>query len=177
VPGFIIKTEAPLVAEWIERISLHRQSRQPNPPSTADEDDIPATLLPILTLLLTDFGPILHVTLTSVLAFLSKNPHKEIPRHFRPAPFRLHLGAADVLAEGTRNVSTHCVWMLQRILDRSGAGDDARRTFEDVLRSVDAEAARRWHETVELWRRGGWRVVRNGRNQLVGERVEGQSRL
>jgi glutathione S-transferase len=175
VPGFVIKTQAPLVASWIERIGLHRQTRHASSAPNVDGDDIPATLLPILRLLMADFGPILHATATTVLSFLARNPSKEIPRHFRPTPFRLRLGA-DVLAEGTRNVSTHCVWMLQRILDSADGGNE-RHACEDVLHPVDVGIAQQWHATVELWQRSGWRVARNQRNQLVGQREPVQNRL
>jgi glutathione S-transferase len=177
VPGFVIKTQAPLVAAWVERVGMHRQARRSgSAPSHGDE--IPATLLPVLQLLMADFVPVLFTTSSAVLEFLARNPGKEIARHFRPAGFRLRLGG-EILAEGTRNVSTHCVWMLQRILD-AAYGGDARHACEEVLGSVDgadSSIARQWRETVELWQRSGWRVARNPRNQLVGQRMSSTTRL
>jgi hypothetical protein len=173
VPGFVIKTQAPLVAAWVERVGLHRQTRTRSASTVGDE--IPATLLPILQLLMADFVPILSTAVKTALSFLEQNPNKEIPRHFRPTAFSLHLGS-EILAEGTRNVSTHCVWMLQRILDGAYFGD-ARPACDYVLNAVDSSAARQWIGTVELWERSAWRVSRNQRNQLVAQRALDQTRL
>jgi hypothetical protein len=165
------------VAAWIERIGLHRQARLSASRVPDAEDEIPDTLLPILKLLMADYVPILGTTVRTVLDFLAKT-QKEIPRHFKPASFQLHLGE-EVLADGTRNVSTHCVWMLQRILDIAYV-DSARGACLEALDAVDGGSsgvARQWRTTVELWEQSGWRVGRNQRNQLVGERVSRQMRL
>jgi hypothetical protein len=167
VPGFIIKSEAPLVAAWIERITLAREN------TTTDlvaEDDIPNTLLPILRFLLSDFMPILSTVVDRTLAFLAANPRKEIPRRLGSTHFSLQI-EGDVLVEGTRNVSTHGIWMLQRILDMAYVQADRQQCDEviSLINGEDSTIVQQWRGLVRKWERSGWTIARNERNQLVAQ--------
>jgi hypothetical protein len=167
VPGFIIKSEAPLVAAWIERITLVRENTTTK---QVDDDNIPDTVFPILQFLLEDFMPILSILVDRTLAFLAANPQKEIPRRLGTTNFQLHIGG-DVLVEGTRNVSTHGIWMLQRILDMAYVRVERQHCDEvmDLVSGKDSMIVQQWRGLVQRWERSGLTIARNERNQLVAQ--------
>jgi hypothetical protein len=167
VPGFIIKTEAPLVAAWIERIAL---SRANTTTKQVAEDEIPATLFPILQLFLRDFMPVLSTVVDRVLDFLAANPQKAIPRRLGQTEFGLRL-EGTILADGTRGVSSHGIWMLQRILDMVYVGADRRQcdVALDLVDGKNSAIVQQWRVLVKKWEAGGFSVSRNAKNQLVAQ--------
>jgi glutathione S-transferase len=179
VPGFIIKTTAPLVAAWIERVGLVRQSENSHRPKIeVDDDIIPTTLLPVLQHLMADYVPLLSKSVRETLIFLDKNPTRELPRRIGVTMFDLHLERRKI-ASGERNLNTHCVWMLQRILDQAYV-QSARDACNEVLRSAcgtDSKTVGQWQMLVQHWEASGWTVTRNQRNQLVGQHKGVHTRL
>jgi hypothetical protein len=161
VPSFIVKTEAPLVAAWAERVSRARQSELEELTPVSD-DLIPTTLLPILRFLLKEYAPLIDTSVRAVISQLGASPTEPIPRFLGPTEFSLHVGD-EVLAEGTKQLPSHCVWMLQRILNMSYFGA-ARKSCDEFLSHVDGSQFQR---TVEIWESSKWKVERNEQNQLV----------
>jgi hypothetical protein len=175
VPGYVIKTQAPLVAAWIDRISHVRLS--PDGTLSSDgKDEIPPTLFPILQLLMADFIPLASTTVEAALSFLTKNPEREIPRRLGTTTFALHDGA-QILVEGQRNLNSHCVWMLQRILNKAYSDPRACDDALDSIAGKDSEIAQRWRTMVEKMQRSGWTISRNKRNQLIGNRVSSRASI
>jgi len=177
VPGYIIKTQAPLVAAWIDRISHVRQSKNARIQSS-DSDEIPSTLLPILQLLMTDYIPLLSKTVKAVTAFLNLNPVKPIPRGLGKTEFTLHC-QGQLLVKGRRNINTHCVWMLQRILDKVYVGDEILPCdeFLDTIQGKNSPIIQHWRTAVAELRQSGWKISRNKKSQLVGNRITVQANL
>ncbi|KAF8475700.1 hypothetical protein BDZ91DRAFT_778807 [Kalaharituber pfeilii] len=132
VPDFIIKTEAPLVFEWIERVTGHAvwankdrvrwnqeektwettygMLRNSARPSELEDDEVPETTLNIARLLLNDYLPVLRDTLKRTAEYISK---KNLGAH----TFSLHAGNEEVRSD--RNLDVHAMWMFQRINDRT----------------------------------------------------------
>ncbi|XP_076805167.1 uncharacterized protein LOC143449028 [Clavelina lepadiformis] len=133
VPGYLMKTRAPLVAAWVEnmnghlphanKLSLHEVTedgwlmREDLPEDSRDfcaGGDIPATLFPILTRFFTEFGPILRSAKSYVTKYIQQNvtPNQtKIPRS---------IGIQEYSIGGikeTRGVFPFSVWKWQRIID------------------------------------------------------------
>jgi hypothetical protein len=177
VPGYIVKTQAPLVAAWIDRISYVRQSKDAAPKQTVN-DEIPSTLLPILQLLMTDYIPLVSKTVKAVTSFLAENPTKPIPRGLGSTDFTLHC-QGRLLVKGQRKINTHCVWMLQRIMDKVYFGDGIL-ACDEVLEAIDgkdSQLVQHWRSAVAELRQSDWKISRNKKSQLVGQRVALQSNL
>jgi Glutathione S-transferase, C-terminal domain len=175
VPGYIIKTQAPSVAAWIDRIS-HVRLPTDGATSSDGKDEIPSTLLPILKLLMADFVPVVSATIEAVLLFLAQNPSKAIPRHLGSTTFVLHDGA-QILVQGQRNINTHCVWMLQRILSKAYSDSRACDDALDLIAGKNSEIAQQWHAMVGKLQRSGWTISRNNKNQLVANRVSSRASI
>lgn len=164
VPSFIVKTEAPLVSAWAERVSRARQS-QLDESTPVTDDEIPTTLLPILQFLLKEYAPLLATSVRAVISQLEAGATEPIPRFLGPTEFTLHVGD-EVLAKGTKQLPSHCVWMLQRILDKAYSGA-ARKSCDELLSQVGES---QFQSTVEVWESSKWKVGRNEQNQLIASR-------
>ena len=106
--GKMMKSRAPLVAAWVERMQ--------NPPSPRggeflSDDAIPETLLPILRRMMREHTPCLVDLTKKLAAWRRENPDTDIPRA---------IGMHEFTIEGTtgqRIILPYTQWMLQRALD------------------------------------------------------------
>jgi hypothetical protein len=187
VPGFLVKTEAPLVADWIERIGVERlEQQETNISYVARGEDIPETLVSISRMLMEDFSHIFRNTLDSVLELLQHKARLAsddadvviIPRHLKMNTFRLHLNG-KVIAEEQRNIATHCIWMMQRILDRAYSMS-ARTAIQEALNRLagnNTAIVELWKENIQLLENSGWHFERDSQNRLIARKTTLNTKL
>nr|CAB3262554.1 uncharacterized protein LOC100180334 [Phallusia mammillata] len=133
MPGFLMKTRAPLVAAWTEQMNghlkhankLHLHEVDANGwiiqevlPQEKREflpnDEIPDTLLPILKRFFTEFGPVLLNTKKHLTVYIEENvtPNKtKLPRTLGKNPYTI--GDATEM----RDMFPFNVWMWQHVVD------------------------------------------------------------
>ena len=164
VPGFMMRTQYPLVSEWIERTNGSTEAgygsyREPryslvegelvqNAAGTLlPDDEIPATLLPLLAVFFTEMWPVMTATVDVLTAFIANNdvnPGDELPgkSFYSPQQFaELQSGEGKLTlpfrlgdVAGTRMASPYHVWMLQRLADATLG--DVVASFKDLLSPV-----------------------------------------
>ncbi len=106
-PGKILRTEAPAVAAWVERM----HSTEPVTGAFLPDDEIPATLLPVLRRMASEQLPVLLDTEQRLTQWRSQNPAAvEIPRSIGSHAFKLE-GVS-----GERVILPYSLWMFQRAL-------------------------------------------------------------
>ncbi len=131
--GAHMEKTAPRAAHWC------RRTHAPQHPLTGHflaEDEIPATLMPLLKIFAREQLPILLSTLEHLQAWHQANPDEtEVPRTIGMHEFTIG-GVVE-----NRMVIPYSLWMLQRVTDHlanlSGA---AKKTAEALLRSIGAGA-------------------------------------
>lgn len=167
VPGFMMRTEFPMVSEWIERVNgsteagsysysepryqltdgtLERQAAGKILPN----DEIPETLKPLLHVFFDEMWPMLKTNLVVVRAFIENSPNGKLPgKSFHSsAEFR-----ADQSGEGAltlefeiggikerRMASPYQVWMLTRIsraMEAEMTSQGLRSELEEFLSSFN----------------------------------------
>lgn len=147
VPGFMMRTQYPLVSEWIERVNgspepgygsyvepryaLLEGELVPQPRgSLLSGDLVPPSIKPLIALFFDEMWPMLKATVDAVRRYVTANGLKEghpLPgkSFYSPAEFRdLQSGAGPLTLRfelrGTsvqRMASPYHVWMLQRMSD------------------------------------------------------------
>ncbi len=105
--GKIINTIAPNVAKWIERMNTPPEQLG----SWLENDEIPETLVPILTRIFAELFPVLQSTVGLLETWRQQNSATDIPRFIAKHGFRI----GD--ARGERVVTPFSQWKLQRLLD------------------------------------------------------------
>lgn len=106
-PGKLMRERAPNVARWVERM------QQPEPLSGdfLANDEIPATLLPILARMFREQGPALCDTVRAVAQWCAGHPDADrLPRVIGSHSFHLE-GSSNV-----RTIQPYAQWMFQRPL-------------------------------------------------------------
>lgn len=124
--GEIMKRMAPRVAAWVERMV---DVKAPLSGEFLPDDEIPATLIPVLERMMTEHVPFLQKTATMFDAWLEANAGEEIPRA---------VGAADFTVEnviGQRMAPPFSLWMLQRPLRHYQSLNGADKAAADELLS------------------------------------------
>lgn len=152
VPATLMKNVAPNVYRWTERMNLAAiaDGEFPDCPETyLADDEIPASLLPVLRLIFRDWGPELLANAELFNQWISANPgipsgHKvaqDDRRTVHPTlgPIQYSLGDCDI----ERASSPHALWHF----DKAAA----------LSRQLDAESARAFAELME--RTGGVEVM------------------
>jgi glutathione S-transferase len=145
VPGFMIRTQYPLVSEWIERANGSQEAgyksyKEPQykledgalvpeaAGKTLSDDEIPDTLLPLVEVFFDEMWPMLKNNIAAVEAYIQSDackdntslPHKSF---YSPVEFKsLQSGGGPLTLEfeiggvkEKRMASPYQVWMLQRI--------------------------------------------------------------
>ncbi|MEP5766645.1 MAG: glutathione S-transferase family protein [Halieaceae bacterium] len=127
VPRAIMQSRAPAVYDWVTRMNA------PSGPSgeLLADDQVPASLLPILLTLCRDFLPEVVDVVAHNDAFLEQHPGDDIPRYLGMHSFR----TGD--AEGERVIHSYSQWMFQRYRDhyQSLTGAD-RDSVDELLRGL-----------------------------------------
>ena len=143
-PSTVIKTRAPAVFDWIERMNAREAGLAMYPgaePGFLPDDEIPETLLPILGLIARDLMP----EVAGIVSFM--NAHV-VEQGAIPSGTPVNLGG--MVAIGTQHpIGHHTVplrgmpvrqvvryftqWMFQRVLDQYAALDRKDRAEIEVL--------------------------------------------
>nr|WP_298931545.1 glutathione S-transferase [uncultured Erythrobacter sp.] len=130
--GEIMKRLAPHVAGWVESMV------SPKTPLSGEflaDDEVPETLLPVLSRMMREHVPFLSATATLLTDWLDQNPDADLPRGVGLAPFEIE----GVRGEGIAR--TFSLWMLQRALDYLDTlNSDERASCEALLRAVGGDA-------------------------------------
>lgn len=129
-PGKLMKKIAPNVAKWVERMN------QENPVAGhyLDNDEVPDTLIAILTRQFEEFWPTQIDTLARSQQWIQSNPNtKKLPRMLGEHTFTL----GDITEK--RVVRTFSQWKLQRVLDVYQGFDETEKALVDpLLHQLDA---------------------------------------
>lgn len=129
-PGKLMKKIAPNVAKWVERMN----QENPEAGHYLDNDEIPDTLIAILTRQFEEFWPTQIDTLARSQQWIQSNPNtKKLPRMLGEHTFTL----GDITEK--RVVRTFSQWKLQRVLDVYQGFDETERALVDpLLHQLDA---------------------------------------
>lgn len=123
VPKALMQERAPGVYAWVERMN--------NPVPLSGEflvdDEIPATLLPILRTMCRDQLPDVLDVIRHNAAWLAQNPGGSIPRFLGMHAF--HTGSVS----GERVIHSYAQWMFQRPWAHYRSLPDAQRVAADAL--------------------------------------------
>lgn len=118
---------APPVVEWVERML----TASANGAELLPNDDIPATLLPILKRQMTEQAPVLADTIRAFQEWTRAQPSG--------ARVKRSLGAHEFVIggrRGERSIRSFALWRLQRIQDRYQALTESDRQRADALLDV-----------------------------------------
>ncbi|KAI6846213.1 hypothetical protein KC364_g2909 [Hortaea werneckii] len=190
VPSFIIKTQAPGVWEWIERVnSGHRWAGQhvrngngaQNSYGTRkmqaqdpDVDDVPDSTFKIMRFLMTDYGPILQATVDRTIQYTEKKGGDRValPRALGEDDFTVR--GPQGFVKGSRRVQTHAIWELDRIVARSLSSGQARTSLLEWLESgCGKDRAKTLGSAIEAWVKSGRHVEREKATLLaVSEKAD-----
>ncbi len=148
VPGFMLRTEFPMLSEWIERVngsteagsSSYREPQfrlvdghlvQQAPETLLPDDEIPDTLLPLIHIFFNEMWPMLKRNIEVVTKYIEQSPTDALPgksfhssAEFRndqsgDGPLTLEFVIGGVV--GRRMASPYQVWMLQRLAEKLSA--------------------------------------------------------
>ncbi len=125
--GEIMKRLAPKVAAWVERLV---DVQQPLSGEFLPDDEVPATLIPVLERMMAEQMPFLQKTADMFAAWTKANPDAEIPRA---------VGMTDFTVEGVtgqRIAPPFSLWMLQRALDHYQELQDFDKSATDEFLST-----------------------------------------
>mgnify|MGYP000050057418 CR=1 FL=1 len=126
--GEIRKRLAPKVAEWVERVV---DVQKPLSGEFLADDEIPATLLPVLERMMSEQMPFLQTAANMMKTWVEADTGEEIPRAVGMAPFEIE-GTS-----GQRIAPPFSLWMLQRPLDFYRTLDgDAKESVDRLLSNV-----------------------------------------
>jgi glutathione S-transferase len=106
--GRLMTRLAPDVVKWIGRML----NPKPNEGVFLPDDEVPATLNPILNAVFRDQLPVLRDTVSRVAAWSKEHPGKAFPKTIGRHDFELRG------RRGSRCVYPYAQWMLQRVLDQ-----------------------------------------------------------
>ncbi len=166
VSGFMLRTEYPLVCEWIERangttesgVRSYRETGYKLEESTLvpfehegnwlPNDEIPDTLLPLIGVFFEEMWPVMKSSIHVLKKYINENPEvTALPfkSFYSPADFtELQSRGGALSHEFTlggvteeRMVSAYQVWMLGRISD-AVASDLAEQKLSEFLSSFDS---------------------------------------
>ncbi|GAB4338393.1 MAG: hypothetical protein Kow0099_12390 [Candidatus Abyssubacteria bacterium] len=127
-PGKLMRSRAPRVAQWVERMN----APQPNSGEFLPDDRIPETLHPILRMIFDECFPPMLDTVEKLAAWLDRNPGKQIPESIGTHEFSIG-GVRE-----TRNIRPYNQWMFQRPIDyyQSLSGPEKDRV-DNFLKKLD----------------------------------------
>lgn len=126
-PGRLMKSRAPLVAKWVERMNAPESKSGEFLP----DDKVPETLHPILKMIFEEMFPPMLDTVEKLGDWLDQNPDKEIPELLGQHEFMV-CGVKE-----SRGIRPYSQWMFQRPVDyyRSLSGGGKERA-DSLLKVV-----------------------------------------
>ncbi len=126
-PKALMQSRAPNVYAWVERMN----STDPQPGDFLADDEIPATLLPVLSGMFREFFPVVTDTVHRLDSWLLENAGRKIPRMIGEHEFKY----GDVTEK--RLIFPYSQWMLQRPLDfYQSLNGGAKAAADDLLQRV-----------------------------------------
>lgn len=143
--GEHMRTTAPLVVQWVERM------QNPIPLSGAflPNDEIPQTLLPVLRRMCAEQLPVLADSARHVRQWITEHPGEELPRAIGKHAFMLEG------REGQRIIRPYSLWMLQRARDYYRSLDSENKVVADaMLRKVGGDVFIDFEDPPRLARAG-----------------------
>ncbi len=135
-PGKLMREKAPAVCEWVER--MNDDQTYLNQGDYLADDEVPATLMPILQRMAGEHLPVLQDTDRLLDEWKTANPDThEVPRFIGMHRFTVEG------VEAERSVLPYCLWMYQRPVDFYQSVDDksaldamlAEAGFGDALKA------------------------------------------
>lgn len=142
--GEIMKSHAPKVAAWVERLLQGTKTDG----EVLANDAIPETLLPILKRHVTEHLPVLIATNAMLGAWADANPDAELPRAFGMTPFSVEG------CEGQTIAKPFSLFRLQAALDIYAAMTPAEKSKADsLLDNIGGSALKTFQITRRLERR------------------------
>lgn len=134
--GELMRRLAPNVVKWVERM---RDASAPRPGEFLSNDQIPATLLPVLRRMMREQLPEMIATANAFKQWRIEHPGERIPRAIGTHEFELEG------VRGQRMIGTYKLWMLQRTLDvYTQLTNDERQRADNLLDEVDGQALRQF---------------------------------
>lgn len=122
--GEIMKTKAPKVAAWVERLLT---GNYPDG-ALAENDAVPDTLLPLLTRHFAEHGPVLEATQKLLAGWAAdKAPGTEVPRALGTVPFTLGEAQGQIIAR------PFSLFRLQAAMDIYKSLTEAERVRADAI--------------------------------------------
>ncbi|MDP2124897.1 MAG: glutathione S-transferase family protein [Parvibaculum sp.] len=135
VSGELMKRIAPNVARWVERMS---KPLRPKGGEFLADDEVPATLQPVLARIMREYLPVLLATAAAFNAHVTALPEAD-----RAKPLARGIGLHDFTLEGVtgkRVIFPFDLWMLQRALDfLHGLDEGAREKAVLMLKEAGGE--------------------------------------
>jgi len=126
-PGRLMRSRAPLVARWVERMN----APEPNSGQFLRDDEISETLCPILRMMFDEMFPPMLDTVEKLGKWLDQHPEEEIPESLGRHKFSIR-GAKEM-----RNIRPYNQWMFQRPIEHyqslSGAEKEGADKFLKAL--------------------------------------------
>ena len=133
--GALMQRLAPHVVGWVRRML----DPSPRTGQFLPEDQVPATLLPVLARMMREQVPVLESTLAALEAWIDSHPAEEVPRAIGTHAFTLERGR-PAQATGQRAIFPFDQWMFQRPLDSYAAlPDESKAQVRAMLATVGAE--------------------------------------
>ena len=127
--GALMERIAPNVAKWVLRMM------EPTPLSGEflANDEVPDTLLPVLTRMMREQVPVIHNTMDALTDWAAQNPDElDVPRGIGMHSFTLEAGLAGEASE-QRAIQPFVQWMWQRPLDAFNALDAQAQSSVSAL--------------------------------------------
>lgn len=132
VPRQILEAEAPQVIDWLKRINCSSQPAG----SFLDNDQVPPTLILMLSHLFSEYWPLLEDTATQLAHWLRQNPHKTVISR-AIGEHTLKVGNATE----RRLIFPYAQWMMQRPLTHYQALSQADKSVVDEWLSESVNPA------------------------------------
>jgi len=197
IPSAMIKTRAPRTWEWVERVgglgrnhgqgvqrwvrgSLVDEYAEGVKAQHKEGDSVPDTLSGVVDFLLKDYLRVLRQTVRTAKAYVSEQRRSgstvsiKLPRALGHCKFLLSRKDGSE-ADGQKLTSTHSLWALQRILDKTCRTQEQQQAAHGWLESVGgSDMTSLWKELSSDWRDSGYHIARE-ENQLVATAGEGVS--
>ena len=132
-PGKMLKKRAPFVAKWVRRMEFLEDARYGD---FLPNDEIPETLMPILSRMAKEQFPVLEDTASQLDSWCKKNSHtKNIKRVIGQHSFSIE-GATS-----KRSITPFSYWMFQRALHVYNEETEHRKTLDTFLQEIGGTQA------------------------------------
>lgn len=137
--GKIVRDKAPKVCQWINRMrtpAVEDDAR--NALSTQDaEDSIPPLMIDFLTLIVTDYAPMIAKAMPITRKWIADHKFEELPRYLGEHTFALGTNQTYE-AQGVRSVHAVEQWKFQRLLQKyDGETTESKAQIDELCKAID----------------------------------------